>query len=509
MSILGARRSRGDGTLFARATPSKVTLTEIYSVEQDISKNKSLRQAGDGTGRIEILVPYDGREFFSRLAVADVQQGLGAQQGMTGDRRATIGHLLISDHTRTTGLLPSLRLHGTAGALPLTVPIATADGTLDLTGDRKACSIAYDYQPANPSLNPIELDVGLDDPDSLSHAFETVLDSVTRKREEPSKIIERLRQQASFDSELLLRITVKISIPIKYATAKPKPVVKHMSIAWPALTSLRSTQLYVAEPGPDAGGPSIREAPIRYNPAKDRGRLEWQDVPVPQVAMEGEQTRGNLRSYHEVSLFLKIGHPGELFQQRELAVEAQVDITGYLLSGLDVRPYDATGQRQVRRPEVTTKLRVHATIYPDDIFATRRFSPYQQFVFDDVIPDEQRITDILTVLNNAGFKAEKVPAPGPPAPPDPVTPSWLLQATRSHGPDELFLLVAVEGRRTRLDREQILGDRVRIRDDKESGQLKVSVLGTLPVNHRELTREMNALQLTLRERFRFQQTSRK
>ncbi|GAB2613339.1 hypothetical protein Aab01nite_69450 [Paractinoplanes abujensis] len=506
MSILKARRPRGDSTLYARATPSKVQLTETYTVEQDISKSKSLRQAGDGTGRIEITVPYDGREHFSRQAVADVQHVLGPQPATAGDQRATIGHLLISEHTRTSGLLPSMRSHGTTGAVPLTVPVSTADGTLELTGDRRACRITYDYQLANPALYPIELDVELDDPDSMSDAFGTVLDSVIQAREEPSKIIERLRQQASFDSELLLRITVRITLPIKYTTG-PKPVVRHMSLAWPALTSVRSTELYMSKPGQNAGQPSITQVPVRYNPAK--GRLEWQDVRVPEVARTGEQSRGTLRSVHEVLVLLKIGHPAELFQQPELRVEAEVEIPHYLLSGLDVRVFDATG-RQARRPEAATKLNVHATIYPDDVFATRQFSPYQQFVFDDVIPEEQRITDILTVLSNAGFKAVKVQPPGSEPSPDSPAPSWLLMATRRHGPDELYLLVAVEGRRTRLAREQILTDsRVKIRGDKESGQLKISVLGTLPVNHQELTREMNALQLTLRERFRFQQTSRK
>jgi len=93
---------------------------------------------------------------------------------------------------------------------------------------------------------------------------------------------------------------------------------------------------------------------------------------------------------------------------------------------------------------------------------------------------------------------------------DSQTLKWLLMATRSQGPEDLDLLVAVEGKRTVMDREQLMAESmVKIRGGKESGQLKISVLGMLPRDHRELTREMNALQQALRDRFRFQQTSRR
>ncbi len=485
--MLGARRSRGDGTQYARATPSRVELTETYQMEQDISKNRSLRQVGDGAGRITIRVPYDGAEFFTRQAVADVERA------PAGEHRATIGHLLLSGPMGTTGLLPGVRPHGTSGSLPLSVPVATAHGPLDLTGDRQECRIDHDYRPEDPSIYPIELGVRIDDPDSMTDLSEAVLDRMTEGREEPSRIIERLRQQGGFSNELLLLLTVRVSLPVRPGKPYPRPVVKHMSIAWPALTSLRSTQLL--RPG---GHGRLENVPVRYNPA--RGRLEWQDLPVPQVPAEGE-----LRSQYVASVLLVIGHPGELYQQRELEVETRVEIPDHLLSGLDARLFDATGRPQARPPKLTTRLHTHATVYPDDIFAVRRFLPYQQFVFDDVIPDERRITDIMTVLRHARFKVERIPSPDPQ---DDQAPHWLLDATRSQGPDELRLVLAVEGRHTRLAREQILAGAVKISGGKESGQLKVSVLGSLPVHHQALTREMNALQLALRDRFRFQQTSR-
>jgi hypothetical protein len=66
----------------------------------------------------------------------------------------------------------------------------------------------------------------------------------------------------------------------------------------------------------------------------------------------------------------------------------------------------------------------------------------------------------------------------------------------------------VEGEKYVLDREQIMGDsRIKVAGSKESGRIRLSVLGSLPREHANLAREMNLLQKQLRDRFRFQQTT--
>jgi hypothetical protein len=206
---------------------------------------------------------------------------------------------------------------------------------------------------------------------------------------------------------------------------------------------------------------------------------------------------------------LKIGHPGELFTAETLTMHAEVEIPGYLLSGVEARVFDATGNADSRleMPKLTTRIDVDTEFYVDDIFSKRDFLPYQQFIFDDVIPDEMRITDITTVLRNAKFELNS--EDGLESREDPDAPKWLLSARRHQGPDELELLIAVEGERYVLDRQQIMGNnRIKISGSKESGRMRLSVLGTLPRDHFDLTGEMNRLQQALRDRFRFQQTSR-
>ncbi|GAA2632935.1 hypothetical protein GCM10010399_76630 [Dactylosporangium fulvum] len=504
MSMLGPRRARGDDTLYARAMPEKVELCETYAVEQEISRNPTTEQIGDGSGRIEITVPYDGSRFFTRQAVADVERVLG-RRGGAGEHRATVGHLLLADHTNTNGLRGVMRHHSQAGVIPVSVPVAKHDGSLDLSGDRQACVIGYDYHPDHAPVYPLQLEVWLDDPDSLTDAFAGVRTLMTRGRENPSWLIERLRQEASFTSKLLFTFKVKVSLPVKGGfQRKIEPVVKHMSVEWPTLTSMQSTELYVGQL-PSDPEPRVRKAAVRYNPVQSR--LEWTDVPTFEVLEDGAPKRGEAgtRIFHSVVCVLAVGHPGELFEQERLEVSARVEIPNYLLSGLEARSYDATGRPQVRQPEHVTKLNLRTMVYPADIFAGRTFSPYQQFVFDDIIPDEMRITDIVTVLRNSKFTVEN---PRPQTPQDPLAPMWLVLAHRSQGPDDLDLLVAVEGKRAILDREHITSSSVKLKGSAESGQLKVSVLGTLPRDHRELTREMNAFQQKLRERFRFHQMSR-
>lgn len=502
--MLESRRGRTDEALFARAMPEKIEVSEAYAVEQEISHNPSTEQVGNGVGRLEISVPYDGDRFFTRQAVADVERILGPRGG-AGEHRATIGHLLLADHTNTNGLRGVMLHHSQAGVIPVTVPVAKSDGSLDLSGDRRVCVIGYDYQPDNTPVYPLHLDVELNDPDSLADDFGNVRTLMTRGRANPSWLIERLRQEASFNSQLLLTFMVTISVPVKDGfQRKVEPVVKHLSVQWPTLTSMRSTELHIEEFPPRAE-PRLRSAVVRYNPVKSR--LEWRDVPTIEVKEEGAPKRGEAgtRIFRSAVCLLTVGHPGELFEQERLEINVHVEIPNYLLSGLEVRSYDATGRPQVRQPEHCTKLNLQALAYPADIFARRMFSPYQRFIFDDIIPDEARISDIVTVLRSLKFTVEN---PRSQTPLDPSAPTWLLLAHRNQGPDDLDLLVAVEGIRTTLTAEEIKASNVRLKGSTQSGQLKVSVLGTLPRDHRELTRELNTFQQKVRERFRFHQTTK-
>jgi hypothetical protein len=492
-----ARRGRSDGKLYARARPERVKVTENYSVSQEISKSPTW-SLGPPTGRIDIAVPYDGGQYFTHQAVDDVKWGQAGRQA-SAQGTAVIGHLRLVDHAKTDlrRVIATIRQYHNVGVMPIEVPVgANAD---ELAADRKTFAVAYDYEPNKPEVLPAELSADLHDPDSITMYWVKRLSSDGET--DLGETIDWLRQSVSVRGELMMIIEVKLSIPVKPGRLA-HPRVKRMSVEWPAITSLRTTQLGIQNS--DAGEPDSRT--IRYNPIERR--LEWEDVSMGEgVIPEGSP---DLRVYTSPMMQLTIGHPGELFTAEVLKMHAEVEIDGYLLSGVEARVYDAMGNvdSRSRMPKMLTRINIDTDFYVADTFAKRNFWPYQQFIFDDVVPDEMRITDICTVLRNAKFKVEP-PKEHPGNRDNPDLPKWLLSAQRLHGPDKLELHIAVEGERYVLDRQQIMGNNtIKIAGSKESGRMRLSVLGTLPRDHFDLTREMNYLQQALRDRFRFQTTSR-
>jgi hypothetical protein len=127
----------------------------------------------------------------------------------------------------------------------------------------------------------------------------------------------------------------------------------------------------------------------------------------------------------------------------------------------------------------------------------REFAPYHQIVFDDVVPGDMRISDIVTVLKTAQFDVKSKPV-GLENIDETDTPKWLVRANRDK--DSLSLTVAVDGKRLEVE-ESVLEQGRMVRRTKETGWIKLSVRGVLPRDHQELTRQMNELQAALRERY--------
>lgn len=125
-SRLGSWRGRGDNTLHARAKPEKVEITESYSATQEISKNPSMDVDGPGIGQIEVKIPYDGCDYFTRQAVDDVKRGIDLHPG-AGERKANIGYLLLTDHAKTD-LRSIVQRHNQVGVIPLDIAVTSADG---------------------------------------------------------------------------------------------------------------------------------------------------------------------------------------------------------------------------------------------------------------------------------------------------------------------------------------------------------------------------------------------
>ena len=192
---------------------------------------------------------------------------------------------------------------------------------------------------------------------------------------------------------------------------------------------------------------------------------------------------------------LSISKPGELYKQEKLSGWIEVTVNR-LLSGMDARLYDATGRQcQARRPGLKLKSTVTTefSLPLYDAFAQRTMSPYQWLYFDEVIPTEMRIDDIMMALRNRGFGVVLPHGTNPES-------CWIM-ADRVHGPDRLRLALYVKGERYKARRERSIQGGMTYRTSVDSGDLRIYVYGSLRAESKPVVREINALRQALRERF--------
>lgn len=273
-SAIASRRGRSDGKVYARARPEKVKITEKYSVTQEISKSPT-RGLGPGAGRIEIAVPYDGGEYFTHRALDDVRWGLAGRPA-SGPGTAVIGHLRLVDHAKTDlrRVIGQMRQYHNAGVVPLEVPLAVDAGSAGelAAADRKTYVVDYGYEPDRPEVLPAWLDADIRDTDSMNMYLVKLLSSDGKM--ELAETIDWLRQKVSFRSELVMTVRASLAIPQKPGQVL-RPRVRLMSVEWPAITSLRTTELGIVDQTRSGEWKTVDHA-VRYNPV--RRRLEWEDV---------------------------------------------------------------------------------------------------------------------------------------------------------------------------------------------------------------------------------------
>ncbi|WP_410584341.1 hypothetical protein [Amycolatopsis sp. lyj-108] len=475
------RAGPGPGTeVFARAHPETVKVTERYYYKQEISRNSSMGHSQAPDGEIEIVVPFDGADHFTREACEDVAAALLRQP--SGEAvSALIGHVVFARHQQTD-LGERLGLDDTYGSLPIRVPVTGGGGpgeVTDLSSDRHACTIRHDYAPGQLELIPIDVQVELIDPDTISDIRGLPMSG------EGGVDFAKLSQQPNFESFLLLMLQVRLVLPWKNEREAPRPVIDRIALDWPSITSLHALTLSL----PESGRESV---PITYNPV---GRsIEWRNIPMrPRQRPEGRE--GELEFVTE-KMFLSIEQPGELYQQPSLDGRVEVKIPDCLLSGMRSRVFDGAGRKAdcEGHEEVSwIGSRVHLIL--DDAFARRPLKPHQHLYFDEVIPEDARIADIENALRTRGFtvRFRSISDNG-------TNRQWTGEAERSEGPEKMKLTLYVDGTRHETERRVQRGGKT-YKTTFPSGELRLFMSGALPRTSRVITREMNALHAILRDRF--------
>ena len=457
---------RSGEPLYARAVLKSAKIEERYFYEQEISRNPHGKMSRRPKGKIELTLPYDGDRHFTRQAYADITR---LYNPTDGDARALVGHLALTGYGQTNlgGLLD---LAETYGSIPIIVPVPAASGQPDyLIADRTSRVFSWEYVPRTDQIKvrPVTVEIELADPDSSGFSA----------REGKDGMAEEIKQQVSFRPELLLRMTIWLHVPSAPEGAVSR--VKKVTVTWPTITSLRSLNLTV----------NGENHPVRYNP--ENGCLEWLGVAM---VLSPDAPAGDMQTYTSGVMELRIPEPGELYQERNLTGTVEVKM-GKLLSGMEARLYSATGSIR-RRPilKLDTYISTEFDLILGDAFARRALTPYQHFHFDEVIPNEMRISDIKVALGNRGFKVTD------PWPESGTDGRW-LRAERLVGPDTMRLDLFVEGTLHKATRDSQVPGGVTYRSNLDSGEIRIYICGRLLRDSQPVIHEMNALRRALHERF--------
>lgn len=488
-----------DRTIFARALPEAVRITETYRYQQIIARNPVQDSVGAPQGELKVTVAYDGQRSFTRQAWLDAR-GQGLKEGKDGqDQQALIGHLALANTSRTR-LAEALDLHGQFNTAPIQIPVADAmlERLGDLVDGQHAWEAAVAYEVDEPPTWPIRLTLLVRDEKSAGsqlEAADTHSPSISTQ-----DLAAAIARHLTTRQDLSLLLRVRVDLP-DAGDAAVAPVVSKVRVGWPRFTSLRSFRLE-NEDNP--------QEPFDYRFDAVSRSLEW--FKVPMTPAKNVTTTG-LRAFFSPAMALTIELPSDLYveiprdeqssgppgaQSEMLAGDVEVEVAGLLLSGLQARLFDGTGRLVDKPPlHLKTLLKTSYQVNLDDVFAKRTLWPRQRLYFDQVIPDDLRVLDVKTALADRGFRVDdrgRIDVEGSDF-------GHLLQAQRAEGPDKLVLVVLIEGKQYATRRETQIPGRQRYTSVFESGEITIHMAGELPGNSQKLIHEMNVVQQDLRARF--------
>ena len=482
--------------LFARANPSNLTINELYQYYANISGNPTIDEKGQPQGIISLQVPYDGYEYFTRDAYADVKLH---HQASSNELCAAIGHLAVSgissdDFWSEHDTKPPRQV------LKLEVPVPGDTEDLGmLKDDRRVGLFSHHYQPAWPEVyprpRPVMVTVEVYDERTLS---ESILEGSTLDE------LTQITHELSFERSLIFDFKVEIALPKKIKLDE-LPVIRRMSLEWPVATSYRMLHLNVgAESSIDKEG---QEHPIYYVP--EEGSVEWRDIQFESGLLDPDSdesitTHVDAPHFYSAPMMrLKVDEPGELYQKPILVSRLEIELPNVLLSGLQSEYFAATGYpAQVKSIAKKTTLLVDMEINLEQRFDRKVFSPYQHLQFEGVMLEDIRMMDVTTLLRDLGFHV--IPFDSKPYLTIEESGSqrkYAVVGRKTEGPDEMNIVILAKGTLGKTERETIIPGGKTFKTVVDSGNLELEMRAELRGNVQKLTNILNTIHTSLKERF--------
>jgi hypothetical protein len=482
--------------LFARAKPKNIRIIETYLYHASISGNPTLEESGKPQGVITVELPFDGEQYFTRWALADVQRQ--HKDGM-GGQSAVFGHLAVS------GISPeALQLEdrevSNRRVLELGIPVPDSTEQLKvLRQDQYRGVFEHSYTPKWPEVyprsRPISLDINIYDEHTLQDLFESGPDV---------KDWSKITQELSFERSLYFSFHLELALPPQMHLSRA-PILRLMRLEWPVATSYHMLQLNI-EPADNSRG-EWPEHNLVYVP--DKGSVEWQNVDFQEGPLKSTPATsttsgsGAPHFYHAPIMILMVREPGELYQKPNLTCHMQVDLDGGLLSNLDVDYFDATGRTVTTIPiETHTELLTDIIINLKQRFDRKTLSPYLHLEFEGVMPEEERMRDISTFLKDLGFRVEDYESIVKEA----NQRAYIITGKKTEGSDEMTIWIIASGNFGVTERETVIPGGKTFKTTVRSGNMTLDMRAEMSGNVRRLTHVLNTIHTTLKERFPYSST---
>lgn len=481
--------------IHARVIPQRIKLTEFYEYNQEISRNPSIEINSTPSGKIQVIVPYDGFEYFPREAIQDVNQQTTNE--LHDEANISIGHLAISNYSKTD--LNDLCLQSKKyESIQILLPAhSTSFQNIEqLVTEQYFCKTDYTYQPEQPELIPVQVDLQiLDDDISMSGLYSPREKGKNLDNKNTKILIDEITSQvqsgfifgdSSMKNSLVLYFQIKLTLA--QPNLKLSPKINSFSIKWPLSISKSRLELLEMD--------SKSTKKITYNPITQS--IEWFDIQLK------ENKQDSYVIYFSQPMLLFINQPSILYEQECLTGKIEIELPEYLLSGLQTRFYGydkgtlKVGILNNKVVEHKTYISTNFELILDDAFQRRMRSTSQELKFDNIFPDKECVRVITDELKTQGFLVYEYPEIQIVSS-DNIEKKWLISAERSEGVDPMVLWIVVHGIQFETQRTSQIGLAIHTSKDK-SGELSMYLLGQFPRKNDSLVKRMMAFHQEVRKK---------
>lgn len=466
--------------------PKLVAVEEAYVFTQEISAKPDYREEGTPAGKIKIEIPYDDPAYFPEETHKRIKKNIKKMYIKGRKVFMNMGKMCLPDNDKTK---PDSN-NGKAVSykdVPLNILVAQNGDELykNFKEDHWKTVLEHEYTPNSLNYEPAKVDIQFTDEDLFF--IESDLNSV----DEMKSLAKDITEQVKLQPFLIIKFRVSLQLP-KKLPGNNRPVIKSFSLKWPNLIPNNAIKLHLSNREERKFRSDFRHKPIACNP--QARCLEWANVLFRFT--QNIPNRGYV-TYESEVMYLEVTQLAAFHELKSLEGEIKIDVPGVVLSNLTTWFTKAKGDiPQPPEEKMESKITLNFILKIRDEIRRRLFFPFQQFQFDEVMPEEMRITNIREAIMDRGFRIvadKKINS-------DIAFPfQHLLHAVRPEGQKSIHLWVYAEGKPVVTKRKSFIEGGKNFTSNYKSGTLKICFRGVSENDCELLLNEMNAIQKLLHE----------